>query len=90
MMEWDPGLSPSLSAVFAQAPSEAYQCNPQRFRLAWWPIYYPWQLDGTAKVLAIGQDPAADEKVPRQILVWDTVQRVQGLLTERGLTPPLM
>jgi hypothetical protein len=85
MMEWDPG-PPSISTIFEQAPLQAYQTNPQRFRLAWGPIYYRGRLDGTAKVLVIGQDPAADENVARRILVGDAGRRVQGLLTKLGLT----
>jgi len=37
ILEWDPGSPSSISALFAQAPSAAYQANPQRFRLAWGP-----------------------------------------------------
>lgn len=85
-MEWDPGPPPSISALFDQAPFEAYQAEPTRFRLAWGPIYYRGRLDGIAKVLVIGQDPAADENVARRILVGDAGQRVQGLLTKLGLT----
>jgi uracil-DNA glycosylase len=72
--------------MFDQAPLEAYQANPQRFRPPWGPIYYRGRLDGTARVLIIGQDPAADENVARRILVGDAGQRVQGLLTKLGLT----
>jgi uracil-DNA glycosylase len=86
MMEWDPGPPPFLSTIFAQAPFAAYRTNPQRFRLPWGPIYYRGRLDGTAKVLVIGQDPAADENVARRILVGDAGRRVQGLLTKLGLT----
>jgi uracil-DNA glycosylase len=80
MLEWDPGPAPSISAIFAQAPLEAYQTNAQRFRLPWGPIYYRGRLDGTARLLIVGQDPAADENVARRILVGDAGQRVQGFL----------
>jgi uracil-DNA glycosylase len=42
-------------------------------------------LDGTAKVLVIGQDPATDENVARRILVGDAGRRAQGLLTKLAL-----
>jgi len=35
----------------------------------WGPIYYRGRQDGSAKVIIIGQDPAADENVARRILV---------------------
>jgi len=86
MLEWDPGPPSSISAIFAQAPFAACQANPQRFRLAWGPIYDRGCLDGTAKELVIAQDPTADENVARRILVGDAGRRVQGLLTKLGLT----
>ncbi|MGE5302928.1 MAG: uracil-DNA glycosylase family protein [Alphaproteobacteria bacterium] len=49
-------------------------------------MYYRGRLDGSAKVLVIGQDPAADENVARRILVGDAGQRVQGFLAKLGIT----
>ena len=51
----------------------------------WGPIYYRGRLDGTARVIIIGQDPAADENVARRILVGSAGQRVQGFLRKLGL-----
>ena len=45
----------------------------------------PRRLDGSAKVIVIGQDPAADEDVARRILVGAAGQRVQGFLRKIGL-----
>ena len=86
MMEWDPGPPPSIRSIFEAAPLVAYQGKPKRFRLEWGPHYYRGRLDGSAKALVIGQDPAADENVARRILVGDAGQRVQGLLAKLGLT----
>jgi hypothetical protein len=49
------------------------------------PIFYRGRLDGTAKVIVIGQDPAADEDIARRILVGKAGQRVQGFLQKLGL-----
>ena len=49
------------------------------------PIYYRGRLDGSAKVIIIGQDPAADENVARRILVGSAGQRVQGFLRKLGI-----
>jgi hypothetical protein len=60
-MEWDAGPNSTIAAIFEQAPLDAYVNGPHRFRLEWGPIYYRGRLDGSARVLVIGQDPAADE-----------------------------
>jgi Uracil DNA glycosylase superfamily len=49
------------------------------------PIYYRGRLDGSAKVIIIGQDPAADENVARRIRVGSAGQRTQGFLRKLGL-----
>lgn len=85
-MEWDPGPTPSIASLFEQAPLSHYKAKPNRFRLQWGPIYYRGRLDGSAKVLVIGQDPAADEGVARRILVGDAGQRLQGYLSKLGIT----
>lgn len=85
-MEWDPGPSEPIRAIFEQAPLSAYASKPDWFRLAWGPIYYRGRLDGSARVLVIGQDPAANENVARRILVGTAGRRVQGLLAKVGIT----
>ncbi len=85
-MEWDPGPPTAIQTIFEQAPLSEYRNNPKRFRLEWGPIFYRGQLDCSAKILIIGQDPAADENVARRILVGDAGQRVQGFLTKLGIT----
>ncbi|HJV63039.1 MAG TPA: uracil-DNA glycosylase family protein, partial [Albitalea sp.] len=44
------------------------------------------RLDGSARVLVIGQDPAQHETVVRRILVGEAGRRVQGLLAKLGIT----
>lgn len=85
-MQWDPGPPPTISQILEQAPLNEYQDNPARFRLEWGPIYYRGRLDGSAKVIVIGQDPSVDENVARRILVGRAGQRVQGFLNKLGLT----
>jgi uracil-DNA glycosylase len=85
-MEWDPGPPPAIKTIFEQAPLSEYKNKPKRFRLEWGPMYYRGRLDGTAKLLIIGQDPAADENVARRILVGNAGQRVQGFLSKLGIT----
>ncbi len=85
-MEWDPGPPASIAALFQQAPLAAYKSKPDRFRLEWGPIFYRGRLDGSAKVLVIGQDPSANENVARRILIGDAGQRVQRYLEKLGIT----
>src|SRR5262249_8650394 len=52
----------------------------------WGPIFHRGRLDGTARVLVIGQDPGQHENVLRRILVGEAGRRVQGLLAKLGIT----
>jgi hypothetical protein len=56
------------------------------FRVEWGPIFHRGRLDGTARVLVIGQDPGQHENVLRRILVGEAGRRCQGLLAKLGIT----
>src|SRR6476469_3851993 len=55
------------------------------FRTEWGPIFHRGRLDGSARVLVLGQDPATHEAISRRILVGEAGQRVQGLLAKVGI-----
>jgi uracil-DNA glycosylase len=55
------------------------------FRTEWGPIFHRGRLDGFARVLVIGQDPAATETITRRILCGAAGQRMQGFLTRLGI-----
>jgi hypothetical protein len=57
------------------------------FRTEWGPIFHRGRLDGSARVLCIGQDPAEHEAVVRRILVGTAGHRVQGFLAKLGTIP---
>ncbi len=59
---------------------------PDQFRVEWGPIFHRGRLDGSARVLVLGQDPAQHETVVRRILVGEAGRRVQGLLAKLGIT----
>jgi hypothetical protein len=59
---------------------------PGQFRLEWGPIFHRGRLDGSARVLVIGQDPAQHETIVRRILVGEAGRRVQGFLAKLGIT----
>jgi hypothetical protein len=81
----DPGPDAAWEAFFASAPLAAYQDHPQDFRLDFGPVWYRGRLDGTARLLVIGQDPAANELVGHRVFVGDAGQRLQGFLRRLGI-----
>jgi hypothetical protein len=81
----DPGPDEKWSALFKKAPLAKYQQHPNSFRLDFGPIYYRGRLDGTARVLVVGQDPAANELVGHRAFVGASGQRVQAFLRRLGI-----
>ena len=83
---FDPGYiaEPFLTLCAEYPKADVYP--PDQFRLEWGPIFHRGRLDGSARVLVIGQDPAQHESVVRRILVGEAGRRVQGLLLKLGIT----
>jgi uracil-DNA glycosylase len=82
---FDPGiyLEPFVT-LCEQTPDESvYPFSA--FRVEWGPIFYRGRLDGTARVLCVGQDPAQNEAVVRRILIGVAGHRAQGFLAKLGL-----
>ena len=76
--------SPPFDALVADYPGEdKYPLDD--FRVEWGPIFHRGRLDGSAKVLVFGQDPATHETISRRILVGEAGQRTQGLLAKIGI-----
>ena len=83
---FDPGyVAEPFLTLCAEYP-EADVYPPDQFRVEWGPIFHRGRLDGSARVLVIGQDPAQHETVVRRILVGEAGRRVQGLLAKLGIT----
>jgi len=76
--------APYASLVSDYPEAEAYPAAD--FRIEWGPIFHRGRLDGTARLLLIGQDPAAEEGFTRRILVGVAGQRTQGLMSRLGIT----
>lgn len=83
--DFDPGygLAPYDTLVRDCPGSEVFPTKD--FRTEWGPIFHRGRLDGSARVLVLGQDPATHETVVRRILVGEAGQRVQGLLRKLGI-----
>jgi len=84
-MVWDRGPPRRFRRIFERAPLDKYKQLSRRFRLVWGPMFYRGRLDGKAKILIIGQDPAADENVAHRIFVGHAGQRIQGYLSKLGI-----
>lgn len=85
-VDFDPGYvkRPFRDLVRDYPGADAFP--PDQFRTEWGPIFHRGRLDGSARVLVIGQDPAAHEAIARRILVGEAGQRVQGALAKLGIT----
>jgi hypothetical protein len=82
--EFDTGFPEPFASLCREYPgAEVYPTED--FRLEWGPIFHRGRLDGTARVLVIGQDPGAHEAIVRRILVGEAGQRVQGFLAKLGI-----
>lgn len=78
------GTAPFDALVADHPGDDVYPAKD--FRTEWGPVFHRGRLDGSAKVLVLGQDPATHEAVTRRILVGEAGQRVQGLLHKVGIS----
>lgn len=83
---FDPGPPADWEARFAAAPLATYEARPDLFRLDFGPVYYRGRLDGTARLLVVGQDPSVNELLAHRAFVGQSGQRLQGFLAKLGLT----
>ena len=83
--EYDSGCTvKKFRRLFEEYPgAETYPKD--NFRIEWGPMFYRGRLDGSARILVIGQDPAQHETIVRRILVGEAGQRVQGFLAKLGI-----
>jgi len=82
---FDPGICHEpFTSLCEQAPDQSVFPSAS-FRVEWGPIFYRGRLDGTARILCIGQDPAQNEAVVRRILIGVAGHRVQGFLAKLGI-----
>jgi hypothetical protein len=83
---FDPGPGVDWENFFNAAPLGFYINHPAgRFRLDFGPVYYRGRLDGSARVIVVGQDPATNEILGHRIFIGKSGQRVQGFLGKLGV-----
>lgn len=83
--DFDPGpvAEPFATLVREYPESDVYPARD--FRVEWGPIFHRGRLDGSARVVIVGQDPGQHESIARRILVGEAGQRVQGFLAKLGI-----
>jgi uracil-DNA glycosylase len=86
MGDFDPGygMEPYWTLVREAPGPEVFP--PADFRVEWGPVFHRGRLDDSARILVLGQDPAAHEAIVRRILVGEAGQRVQAFLARLGFT----
>jgi uracil DNA glycosylase superfamily protein len=85
--KFDKGPSASWAKLFFEAPRAYYVTHTSaRFRTEFGPVYYRGRLNGSAKLLIVGQDPSTDEILTQRNLVGASGQRVQRLLNKLGIS----
>jgi uracil-DNA glycosylase len=82
---FDPGYvqEPFRSLCEDYPGAETYPAED--FRVEWGPVFHRGRLDGSARVVIVGQDPAQHEVITRRILVGAAGQRTQGFLAKLGI-----
>ncbi len=83
---FDPGYFAEPFRTLCRNYPESDVYVPDQFRVEWGPIFHRGRLDGSARVLVIGQDPAQHETIVRRVLVGEAGKRLQGLLGKLGIT----
>ena len=79
-----PGYTGAFRTLVENYPGTAVYPSAT-FRTEWGPIFHRGRLNGTARLLVIGQDPAEHENICRRILVGKAGQRVQGFVSRLGV-----
>jgi hypothetical protein len=83
--EFDPGPAAEPFSTLARDYPWADAYPAADFRVEWGPIFHRGRLDGSARVLIVGQDPGQHESIARRILVGEAGQRSQGFLRKLGI-----
>ena len=61
---FDPGPVTGPFATLARNYPGPDTYDPDRFRVEWGPVFHRGRLDGSARILVLGQDPASTSRSP--------------------------
>ena len=67
-------------------PIASFTLTKDKFRYHMGPLFYRGRLDGTARVLVVGQEGATDEAIVHRAFAGGTGQKVQNFLNAIGIT----
>lgn len=82
--EFDPGYRGRFATLCRHHPGpEVYP--PDDFGVEWGPVFHRGRLDGSARILVIGQYPGTHECIVRRVLIGEAGRRVQGFLAKLGV-----
>ena len=73
-------------ALEEMEPIPLYTLTKNKFRYHMGPLFYRGRLDGTARVLVVGQEGATDEALVHRAFTGGTGQKVQNFLNAIGIT----
>jgi hypothetical protein len=83
--DFDPGPVHEPFATLAREYPGTETYPAKDFRIEWGPIFHRGRLDGSARLVVVGQDPGQHESIAHRILVGEAGQRVQGFLAKLGI-----
>jgi uracil-DNA glycosylase len=83
---FDPGYGQEPFRTLVQDVPSVDVFPTKDFRTEWGPVFHRGRLNGTARLLIIGQDPAQHEVIARRTLVGGAGHRIQGFIEKLGLT----
>src|SRR6266545_6795182 len=82
---FDPGYGKEPFRTLVQDVPGETVFPTKDFRTEWGPVFHRGRLDGSARLLLIGQDPAQHEVIARRTLVGEAGHRLQGFLAKLGI-----
>ncbi|UPT67454.1 MAG: hypothetical protein M0D57_01865 [Sphingobacteriales bacterium JAD_PAG50586_3] len=80
---FDPGPNCGWQFLFSDIPHDSFPAA--NFRKEFGPVFYRGRLDGTARVMVVGQDPSTDEALAKRAMVGQAGQLVQKYLERVGI-----
>jgi len=83
---FDPGYGQEPFRTLVRDVPDSTVFPTKDFRTEWGPVFHRGRLDGTARLLVIGQDPAQHETIVRRTLVGGAGHRIQGFVAKLGLS----
>jgi hypothetical protein len=83
-VDFDPGYCGAPFDQLVREYPDATVYPSSAFRTEWGPVFHRGRLDGSARLLVIGQDPAQHEEMARRILIGAAGHRTQGLMAKLG------